>query len=162
MNEAADALEKAEAADKPKKKAAKRKSTVRKTREKAPERKRAVWIVYSGSMKEEGRYTYDQKEAAEARLAALRERSTRKLYFLQLVKELVTEGGVQPIVPIEPDFDEEDDVIKKVVRSTEDGDTDDAPVDDDLADVEVDDADFDDDDGDGDDDGGAEAGDDDE
>ena len=116
-------------------------------------------------MKEEGRYAYDQKDVAEARLAALRERSTRKLYFLQLVKELVTEGGVQPIVPVEPDFDEEDVVVtKKVARSTEDGDT---PTDD-LADVEVDDADFEDDDddeddgdGDGDDDTAAESGDDD-
>ena len=44
---------------KPKKKAAKRKAAVRRTREKPPERKRVTWVLYSGSMKEEGRFSYD-------------------------------------------------------------------------------------------------------
>lgn len=89
-----------------KKKAAKRKTAARKTREKAPERKRVVWVIYSGSMKEEGRFAYDQKEAAEDRIAVLRGRS-KKLYFLQLVKELITDSPT-PITPVssDPELDE--------------------------------------------------------
>jgi len=91
---------------KPKKKAAKRKAAVRRTREKPPERKRVVWVLYSGSMKEEGRFAYDQKEAADARLTVLQNRG-KKLYFMQLVKELITDSAT-PIVPVssDPELDE--------------------------------------------------------
>jgi hypothetical protein len=91
---------------KPKKKAAKRKAAVRRTREKPPERKRVAWVLYSGSMKEEGRFAYDQKEAADARLTVLQNRG-KKLYFMQLVKELITEGAA-PITPVssDPELDE--------------------------------------------------------
>jgi len=91
---------------KPKKKAAKRKAAVRRTREKPPERKRVTWVLYSGSMKEEGRFSYDQKEAADARLTVLQNRG-KKLYFMQLVKELITEGA-GPITPVssDPELDE--------------------------------------------------------
>lgn len=90
-----------------KKKAAKRKTAVRKTREKPPERKRVVWVIYSGSMKEEGRFAYDQKDAAQDKLAALRARATKKLYFMQLVKELITDSPT-PITPVssDPELDE--------------------------------------------------------
>ena len=89
-----------------KKKAAKRKAAVRRTREKPPERKRVVWVLYSGSMKEEGRFAYDQKEAADARLTVLQNRG-KKLYFMQLVKELITDSAT-PIVPVssDPELDE--------------------------------------------------------
>ena len=91
---------------KPKKKAAKRKPAARRTREKPPERKRVVWVLYSGSMKEEGRFDYDQKEAADARLAVLQGRG-RKLYFMQMVKELITDSPT-PIkaVSSDPELDE--------------------------------------------------------
>lgn len=104
--EAAEALSSSKSPAK-KKKAAKRKTTARKTREKAPERKRVVWVIYSGSMKEEGRFAYDQKEAADDKLAALRARATKKLYFMQLVKELVTDSPT-PITPVssDPELDE--------------------------------------------------------
>lgn len=139
-NEAAEAAgitDDGEETPKKKKKATRKKAAARKTREKPPERKRAVWVLYSGSMKEEGRYPYDQKEAAEERLAVLQGRG-KKLYFMQMVKELITGSadGVQVVEPaIDPD-DEEVVVVKKPA----------APKGDELGDVEVDDADFEDDD----------------
>jgi len=112
--EAAVALDKVKEAAAPKKERktkeraakdpTKRKATTRKTREKPVERKRAVWIIYSGSMKEEGRYPYDQKQAAEERLEALRARGKR-LYFLQMVKELIT-SDAQPMTVV-PQLEDE-------------------------------------------------------
>lgn len=139
-NEAAEAAgitDDGEETPKKKKKATRKKAAPRKTREKPPERKRAVWVLYSGSMKEEGRYPYDQKEAAEERLAVLQGRG-KKLYFMQMVKELITGSadGVQVVEPVD-DLDEEDVVVVKKPA---------APKDDELGDVEVDDADFEDDD----------------
>jgi len=75
-----------------KKKATRKKAATRRTREKVVERKRAVWVLYSSSMKEEGRFSYDQKEAAEDRLKVLQARG-KKIYFMQLVKELITGEG---------------------------------------------------------------------
>ena len=141
-------------AAKPKKKAAKRKAAVRKTREKAPERKRVTWILYSGSMKEEGRFAYDQKEAAEERLAVLKNRG-KKLYFMQLVKELITDSPT-PIkaVSSDPELDEAPVVV--------DPDAEPPAADGDALDVDLE-ADFaEDDDDDDDDDDAAEPADDDE
>jgi len=75
-----------------KKKATRKKAATRRTREKVVERKRAVWVLYSSSMKEEGRFSYDQKEAADDRLKVLQARG-KKIYFMQLVKELITGEG---------------------------------------------------------------------
>lgn len=88
-----------------KRKAAKRKSTSRKSKDHALQRKRMVWCVFNGSMKEEGRFPYDQKEAAEAKLEQLRSKS-KKLYFLQPVKEVM--GDAPP-----PSEDSEDKEPKK-------------------------------------------------
>ena len=132
MAEAAEALEK----DSPKtKKKATRKKATRRAREKAPERKRAVWVLYSSSMKEEGRYPYDQKEAAEEKLAALRARGKR-LYFMQMVKELITDGTT-PVVPVEPVVEDEELNESPVVAGAED--------DEESSDLEVEDSDFEDD-----------------
>ena len=143
--EAAGITDDGEATPKKKKKATRKKAAPRKAREKAPERKRAVWVLYSGSMKEEGRYPYDQKEAAEERLAILQGRG-KKLYFMQMVKELITGSGdgVQVVEPALDDDDDEVVVVKKAAKP-KDGD--------DLGDVEVDDADFEDDDDDDDEEG---------
>ena len=142
MNEAAEAAGitdgDGEETPKKKKKATRKKAASRKAREKPPERKRAVWVLYSGSMKEEGRYPYDQKEAAEERLAVLQGRG-KKLYFMQMVKKLITGSGegVQVVEPVLDPDDEEVAVVKKKA----------APKDEDeLGDVEVDDAEFEDDD----------------
>ena len=103
--------------EKPKrKKAAKRKSTARRTREKAPERKRAVWVVYDGSMKEHGRFAYDEKDAAEEKLEALRQRG-KKLYFMQMVKELLT-ADAQAVSSALTSVKEEDDPIQQDDKET--------------------------------------------
>jgi hypothetical protein len=138
-NEAAEAAgitDDGEATPKKKKKATRKKAAPRKVREKPPERKRAVWVLYSGSMKEEGRYPYDQKEAADDRLAVLQGRG-KKLYFMQMVKELIT-GTADGVKVVEPVLDEEEVVVvaKKAAPKAADA----------LGDVEVDDADFEDDD----------------
>ena len=119
-------------ATKTKKKATRKKASTRKTREKAPERKRAVWVIYSGSMKEEGRFTYDQKEAADDRLETLLGRG-KKLYFMQLVKELITGAGPveSDTAPAEEataaaaeDDDLDEDEIEATETSSEDADFD--------------------------------------
>ena len=69
-----------------KKKAAKRKTT-RRTKTKAPQRKRLVWAVFSGSMKEEARFAYDERDEAEKKLEQLRAKATKKMYFIQPIKE---------------------------------------------------------------------------
>jgi hypothetical protein len=134
--EAAGITDDGEETPKKKKKATRKKAAPRKVREKPPERKRAVWVLYSGSMKEEGRYPYDQKEAADDRLAVLQGRG-KKLYFMQMVKELIT-GTADGVKVVEPVLDEEEVVVvaKKAAPKAADA----------LGDVEVDAADFEDDD----------------
>lgn len=62
-------------------------SPVRKPRKpKAPPRMRALWCVYDGGMKEMARFDYNQRAAAEAKLAALLGRH-KGMYFLQIVKQ---------------------------------------------------------------------------
>lgn len=62
----------------------------KRTKEKVSARKRLVWVVFNGSMKEEGRFPYDQKAAAEEKADLLRSKSKR-LYFVQPVKEVIGE-----------------------------------------------------------------------
>ncbi len=83
--EAADA--RPAAAKKTKATGTKKVATRKKT--KAPERKRLIWGVFSGTMKEEARFPYDQRAAAEERLEALRSKG-KKMYFIQPIKELIT------------------------------------------------------------------------
>lgn len=75
---------------KKKKKAARKKSTRVKSR--TPERKRLVWAVFNGSMKEEARFPYDQRDAAEEKIAQLRTKSPKKLFFIQRVKEPIPDA----------------------------------------------------------------------
>ncbi len=135
LRKQAEAVEKS-ASTEEKKKTTKAKSTTarpKRTKEKVIARKRLVWVVYSGSMKEEGRFPYDQKAAAEGKIEQLRLKS-KKMYFIQPVKELIGEGGVvipQPIVAAEID-DEPVKPKKKVVKSDDDEDeADEEPEDDD-------------------------------
>jgi hypothetical protein len=71
-----------------KKRAVAKKTTTRK-KTKAPERKKLIWGVFSSTMKEEARFPYDQRAAAEERLEQLRAKGKR-MYFIQPIKELVT------------------------------------------------------------------------
>jgi hypothetical protein len=115
MAEAAEKIKKTAGEDdgkKGKKKAkaapkAKRKTAARKGKDRAHQRKRMVWCVFNGSMKEEGRFPYDKKADAEAKLELLRSKS-KKLYFLQAVKEVIGESAVpvSDIIPADEDLDE--------------------------------------------------------
>ena len=128
--EAVEASEEAAVKEKkPRKAAAPR---VKKVKEKAQIRKRLVWVVYSGSMKEEGRFPYDQKAAAEEKIEQLKLKS-KKLYFIQPVKEIIGADGVAvPIAPASIDLDDEPvKPKKKVVKSDDDEDGDSEPDDDD-------------------------------
>lgn len=125
MAEAAEKQKLATGADdgkKPKKrKAAKRKAAPRKTKDRAHQRKRMVWCVFNGSMKEEGRFPYDQKEAAEAKLELLRSKS-KKLYFLQPVKEAM--GDAAPVSEVLPADEELDEAMDTVDEDDEEADED--------------------------------------
>lgn len=82
-----------------KKKAAAKKATTpraKRTKEKAIARKKLVWVVFNGSMKEEGRFPYDQRAAAEEKIEQLKLKSAKKLYFIQPVKELLGDGKALP------------------------------------------------------------------
>lgn len=75
------------------KKATKATATRKKrTKEKAQQRKRLVWAVFNGSMKEEARFPYDQRAAAEEKIEQLRAKS-KKLYFIQPVKEVIADAA---------------------------------------------------------------------
>jgi hypothetical protein len=81
----------ADAALAPPKAAAKRKASaapkVRKPRKpKAPPRMRALWCVYDGGMKEVALFDYNQRAAAEEKLATMLGKQ-KGTYFLQIVKQ---------------------------------------------------------------------------
>lgn len=89
--EAAEAGGKKTAGTKKKKKATRKKATTtRRTKDKTPQRKRLVWGVFSPSMKEEGRFPYDQRDAAEQKAEQLRTKS-KKPYFIQPIKEPIAD-----------------------------------------------------------------------
>jgi len=96
--EAAEGLETATGKKKPaaKKKAAKAKTTKKRTRTKAKvtARKRLVWGVFNGNMKEEGRFPYFDRAAAEDRMEKLKLKSPKKLFFIQPIKEEITAASV--------------------------------------------------------------------
>lgn len=85
--EAVEAQEGAAAPAAPKAKRAPATKTKR-TKEKVVARKRLIWVLYNGSMKEEGRFPYDQRAAAEEKLELLRSKS-KKMYFIHPVKEVI-------------------------------------------------------------------------
>jgi hypothetical protein len=74
-----------------KKKAAPR---ARRTKTKALVRKRLVWGVFSSSMKEEGRFPYAEREAADAKAVTLAEKHKRT-YFVQPIKEIIGERAIE-------------------------------------------------------------------
>jgi hypothetical protein len=90
-------------------------------KEKVQARKRLVWVVYSGSMKEEGRFPYDQLAAAHEKIEQLKLKS-KKLYFIQPVKEILGEGGVVIAKPADIDLDDEPVKPKKKAPRAEDDD----------------------------------------
>ena len=130
--EAAEAEEKSS----PKKKATKKKKATRKKKAaKADIRRRLVWGVFTGSMKEESRFPYDQREAAEERIEQLRAKNAKKLYFIQPVKEPLDGETVVAKVPVDDAADLEDEDLttnddEDVEASDDTDDSDDDDVDD--------------------------------
>lgn len=82
-----------------KKKAAKKKAAARPRKKKTelPARRRLVWVVYSSTMREEGRFLYHERDKAEERLNALLAKGKRR-YFIQPIKEALDSEG-NPMVP---------------------------------------------------------------
>jgi len=80
-----------------KKSGAKKKKQRKTSRKKSASeaRKRLVWGVFSSSMKEEGRFPYDQRKEAEKKLELLSSKS-KKQYFIQPIKEVISESGKKP------------------------------------------------------------------
>lgn len=66
-----------------------RKKPARRAKSKISERKRLMWAVFNGSMKEEGRFPIDQRDAAEERVAQLKIKSPKKIFFIQTIKEAI-------------------------------------------------------------------------
>lgn len=91
-----------------KKKAAK--SRTRRAKE-AMQRRRLVWVVYSSTMREEGRFLFHEKEKADELLATLLGRGKRR-YFMQPVKEALNPDGTPMIqaAATPPDEDAEEEV----------------------------------------------------
>lgn len=83
----AETTGKAGAKKEPKKKAAAR---PKRTKTKVVVRKRLVWGVFSSTLKEEGRYPYGERDAAEARAEELAVRHKRT-YFVQPIKEPIAD-----------------------------------------------------------------------
>ena len=83
------AVEKKKAKE-PKKKAVKGK----RTKAKVIIRKRLLWGVFSSSMKEEGRFPYAERDAADERAAQLGEKHKRT-YFVQPIKEPIADKPVE-------------------------------------------------------------------
>jgi hypothetical protein len=84
-----DASGKKKAKD-PKKKAAPR---PKRSKAKVVVRKRLIWGIFSSTMKEEGRFAYGDREAAEARMEELAAKYKRT-YFIQPIKEPIPEAPV--------------------------------------------------------------------
>jgi hypothetical protein len=105
--EAAEALEE-NAPAKKKKKAAKKKATrkkaatsrARRAKDVAP-RRRLIWVVYSSTMREEGRYPYHERDKAQEKLEQLLAKGKRR-YFIQPIKEPLDSEGNPMLEEITP------------------------------------------------------------
>ena len=116
--EAAEARGSSLDAPKKTKKAAGTKTKTKRVKEKVQARKRLIWVVYNGSMKEEGRFPYDQLAAAEEKIELLRQKS-KKMYFIQPLKEVIGEApGSAKLITAEIE-DDDVKVPKKLVAEDE-------------------------------------------
>jgi len=78
-------------------KKAKKAPAVRKPRAaKVPPRMRARWCIYDGSMKPVAVFDYNQRAAADAKLADLAARA-KGVHFLQVIKEPMPEPQAAPV-----------------------------------------------------------------
>lgn len=58
----------------------------------AMQRRRLIWVIYSSTMREEGRFLYHEKDKADELLATLLGRGKRR-YFMQPMKEALNADG---------------------------------------------------------------------
>jgi hypothetical protein len=65
------------------------KKPTRRAKSKVQERRRLMWAVFNGSMKEEGRFPYDGRDLAEEKVSQLKLKSPKKIYFIQVIKETI-------------------------------------------------------------------------
>lgn len=82
----------------------------------AMQRRRLIWVVYSSTMREEGRFLYHEKDKADELLATLLGRGKRR-YFMQPMKEALNADGtpvVQSGAAIATDEIDEEDVKAEV------------------------------------------------
>ena len=110
LRKQAEALEaRGGSVDAPKKTKKSAGTKTKRVKEKVQARKRLVWVVYNGSMKEEGRFPYDQREAAEEKIELLRQKS-KKMYFIQPLKEVIggESAGAAPAKLVAAEIEEED------------------------------------------------------
>ena len=130
----ADAVEALEKTPAGKKAAAKKTATKKPTRRKTKqaERKRLIWGVFSGTLREEARFPYNERAQAEEKLEQLRAKS-KKLYFIQPIKELITDGSASPRPFL--DDDEELPPAKLRRRQAAKDDREEAPVEEYIEDV---------------------------
>ncbi len=77
----------------------------------AMQRRRLVWVVYSSTMREEGRFLFHEKEKADELLATLLGRGKRR-YFMQPVKEALNADGTPMISVVMPAPDEDVEEVK--------------------------------------------------
>jgi hypothetical protein len=106
----------------------KKKATKPRTRraKEAMQRRRIVWVVYSSTMREEGRFPYHEKDKADELLATLLGRGKRR-YFMQPVKEGLNADGtpIVQVVALPPEEEVEEEVKVEVeIEGAEDIDLD--------------------------------------
>jgi hypothetical protein len=80
----------------------------------AMQRRRLIWVVYSSTMREEGRFLYHEKDKADELLATLLGRGKRR-YFMQPMKEALNPDGtpvVQSGLAMAVDDVDDDDEVK--------------------------------------------------
>lgn len=94
------------------------KKATKRTKEKVAPRRMLMWGVYNGNMKEEARFTYAELPAAEEKLTQLREKSAKKLFFIQPIKVPVGDAGAKIVREDVLDTDDEP-PVKAVAKSDE-------------------------------------------
>lgn len=82
------------------------------------QRRRIVWVVYSSTMREEGRFLYYEKDKAEELLETLLARGKRK-YFMQPLKETLNPDGTPMIQVVAPQPEEDVDEEVRVEAEVE-------------------------------------------
>lgn len=87
----------------------------------AAKRRRIVWVVYSSTMREEGRFLYHERSKAEQLLESLIERKKRR-YFIQPLKEELNSDGTPIVLATMSAADEEieEEVVKVEVEGGDD------------------------------------------